>query len=135
AADTRNSPAAAPDAANDPDRPVLRRGTGKEQVKVMPEARNGSLGKKAASSSAPLQGTIPQRVIDRGTREADETRDVALRMRTYEAVAVSDARVVPEAPVYRHRWAGDEQAQVTQKMTALAEAEIAKSSFSGSAGA
>ncbi len=117
---------------SDPDRPVLRRGKGPEQVKADaapggPVAKRGASGvgsTKAGNNKPASIDTVPQRVIDRGTREPDDAKSVSLRTRTYEAVAVSDAYVVENSPVFRRRWEGDEEHEVTQKMTALAESEI-----------
>jgi hypothetical protein len=118
---------------NDPDRPVLRHSRGGEQVKVNSadsanaSTRPASSRSAASSSKTPLGSTVPQRVIDRGTSEIGEQGGVTLHTRTYEAVAVSDARVVDNPPVFRHKWQADEEAIATQKMTTLAESEVQRS--------
>ena len=116
----------------DPDRPVLKRGGGDPRGSAGQASRNrtggdnnGAINKKPSSMKAASGANVPQRVIDRGTRQMDATSAVALRTRAYEAAAVSDARIVENAPVYRHRWQDNEEAGVTRKMTALAEAELA----------
>ena len=121
------------DANADPDRPVLKHGGSDNRGSAGQASRNrsgsdnnGAMNKKSSSTKASTGANVPQRVIDRGTRQIDETSAVALRTRAYEAVAVSDARIIENAPVYRHRWEGNEEAEVTRKMTALAEAEMAK---------
>jgi hypothetical protein len=133
AAKTSTPEAAAkpPSAADDPDRPKLKRGkpsdlpqavlTEKGNDPDRPTMRRAVKDKQAKQEGIP----IPPRVLDRGPLlgENNEQTPVLYRTRTYESVAVSDA--TPEQPnTFRYKMPESQKEELQAKLDALAQGEV-----------